>query len=91
MTPPHSTSTPRHRLVRWGVRGALVLAALAIVLGGLFNVLITIAQGVVPPDADLTFWTLLLLRSSLAWGLGAIPFGAALGAFASLIWRNGSD
>lgn len=91
MIPPHSTPTPRRRLVRWGVRGALVLAVLAIVLGGMFNVLIAIAQGVVPPDADLAFWALLLLRSSLAWGLGAIPFGAALGAFASLIWRDGAD
>jgi len=73
------------------MRGALVLAALAIVLGGMFNVLIAIAQGVVPPGADLAFWALLLLRSSLAWGLGALPFGAALGAFASLIWRDGTE
>jgi hypothetical protein len=87
----HSTPEPRRRLVRWGVRGALVLAALAIMFGGMFNVLIAIAQGVVPPDADLAFWALLLLRSSLAWGLGAVPFGAALGAFASLIWRDGTE
>lgn len=91
MRDPQTTPELRRRLLRWGARGALVLSILAILLGGMFNILIAIAQGAVPPDADLAFWALLLLRSSIAWGLGAIPFGAALGAFASLIWRDGSD
>jgi hypothetical protein len=82
------TNPTYRRRIRWGVRGALVLAALAIVLGGIFNVLIAIAQSAVPADAGPAFWVSLLLRSSLAWGLGALPFGAALGAFASMIWRD---
>lgn len=78
----------RRRRIGWGIRGALVLAAVAIVLGGLFNVLIAIAQQRVPDEGALIFWLGLLLRSSLAWGFGATPFGAALGVFASMIWRD---
>jgi hypothetical protein len=87
-----NTSSPLFkRRRRWGVRGALVLAALAIVLGGIFNVLIAIAQREVPSEAVFAFWASLLLRSSLAWGLGALPFGAALGVFASMIWRDDGE
>ncbi len=78
----------RRRRIRWAVRGALALAGLAIVLGGIFNLLITIALGGVPPAAGPSFWLMLLLRSSLAWGGGALIFGAALGVFASMIWRD---
>lgn len=80
----------RRRRIRWAVRGALVLAALAIVLGGLFNVLIAIALGTVPPGSGPGYWILFLLRSSLAWGGGALFFGALLGMFASMIWRDDS-
>ncbi|RRR65692.1 MAG: ABC transporter ATP-binding protein [Candidatus Viridilinea halotolerans] len=78
----------RRRRIRWGVNGALILAAVAIVLGGLFNVLIAIAEQRPPSEGATMFWLGLLVRSSLAWGLGAIPFGAALGVFASMIWRH---
>lgn len=78
----------RRRRVRWAVRGALTLAALAIVLGGMFNVLIALFEGSVPADAGPAFWAVFLLRSSLAWGGGALFFGALLGMFASMIWRD---
>lgn len=80
----------RRRRIRWTIGGALVLAALSIIFGGLFTSLISVAAGDVPADAGLGFWAILLLRSSLIWGLGAIPFGAALGFYASLIWRPAS-
>lgn len=79
--------TIRRRRIRWAIGGALVLAVLAIIFGGLFNILISIASGAVPADAGVGFWALLLLRSSLIWGLGAVPFGGALGFYAALIWR----
>lgn len=82
------TNPTRQRRIRWGVRGALVLAALSIVLGGLFNVMFVIGAREIPPEAGFGFWAWLLLRSSLAWGLGAVPFGAALGVFASMIWPD---
>jgi ABC-type multidrug transport system permease subunit len=82
------TNPTRQRRIRWAIRGALVLAAIAIVLGGLFNVLIAFALGTVPPDSGPGFWALFLLRSSLAWGGGALFFGAPLGFFASMIWRD---
>lgn len=78
----------RRRRVRWAVRGALALAALAILLGGMFNVLIAFFEGSVPDDAGFGYWAIFLLRSSLAWGGGALFFGAALGIFASMIWRD---
>ncbi|PDV98733.1 hypothetical protein [Candidatus Chloroploca asiatica] len=83
-----------HRLKRrkrWALRGALILAALSIVLGGLFNVLITLAGHNLPPEPGIGFWVLLLLRSSLAWGGGALFFGAVLGVFASMIWRDDEE
>ncbi|NTU80826.1 MAG: ABC transporter ATP-binding protein [Chloroflexales bacterium] len=88
MTSP-SESTRRRR-IRWGVRGALTLAALAIMLGGLFNVLITIFEGAVPPDAGVGYWAGLLLWSSLVWGGGGLFFGTLLGVYASMIWRDDS-
>jgi hypothetical protein len=78
----------QQRRVRWALRGALVLAALAIVLGGIFNVLIALFTRAVPANAGIAFWALFLLRSSLAWGGGALFFGALLGMFASMIWRD---
>lgn len=81
--------TIRRRL-RWALRGALVLAALAILLGGMFTIVITIAAGDVPPGAGLSFWASRLLLSSLIWGGGAIFFGAPLGMYASMIWRDDS-
>ncbi len=80
----------RRRRVRWAVRGALVLAALAILLGGMFNVLIALFQGEPPAGAGFGYWSVFLLRSSLAWGGGGLFFGALLGIFASMIWRDDS-
>ncbi len=81
----------RRRRVRWAVRGALALAALAIVLGGMFNVLIALFENSIPANAGPGFWALFLLRSSLAWGGGAMFFGAILGVFASMIWRDDNE
>lgn len=78
----------QRRRVRWAVRGALILAALAILLGGLFNVLIALFTRDVPANAGVGFWALFLLLSSLAWGGGGLFFGALLGMFASMIWRD---
>lgn len=80
----------RRRRIRWAVRGALVLAAVAIVLGGIFNVLVAIALKEIPPGAGIDFWAVFMIRSSLAWGGGALFFGAVLGMFASMIWRDDS-
>jgi hypothetical protein len=79
--------TIRRRL-RWAVRGALALAALSIVLGTIFNILIAIALNDIPPRAGLGFWAWFLLGGALAWGGGALFFGAVLGLFASMIWRD---
>lgn len=65
-----------------------MLAAVAIVLGTIFNVLIAIALGDIPPGAGFGFWALFLLGGALAWGGGALFFGAVLGVFASMIWRD---
>lgn len=75
------------RRIRWAMRGALVLALLGIFFGTMFMVLITLAVGT-PPDAGVSFWLRLLLLNALLWGVGALPFGAALGLFASMIWRD---
>ena len=78
----------RQRRVRWALRGALILAALAILLGGLFNVLIALFIRAIPPGAGVGFWALFLLRSSLVWGAGGLFFGSVLGMFASMILRD---
>lgn len=83
-----SADLTRRRRIRWGVRGALILATVAIVLGGLFNVLIAMFQGEIPPDAGAGYWAAFLLRSSLAWGAGGLFFGTLLGVYASMIWRD---
>jgi len=78
----------RSRRLRWALRGALVLAVVAIVLGGLFTVVIALFEQRVPADAGPGFWAGLLLQAAVIWGLGALPFGAALGLYASMIWRD---
>lgn len=79
--------TLRRRL-RWAFRGALALATFAVLIGTLFNILIGHALGVIPADAGIAFWAWFLLRSALAWGGGGLFFGAVLGAYASMIWRD---
>lgn len=85
-----TTNPTRRRRIRWAFRGALVLAAVAIVLGTIFNVLIAIALGELSAQTSLAFWAWFLLRGALAWGGGALFFGAVLGMFASMIWRDDS-
>lgn len=79
--------TIRRRL-RWAMSGALILAGLAIVLGGFATVVIAMAEGSISASAGASFWLAMLLRVLLLWGLGALPFGAALGFYASMIWRD---
>jgi hypothetical protein len=79
--------SPARRL-RWAVRGALILSFVAMVLGGLFTAVIGLFTGQLSPDAGWEQWLSVLLPSILIWGIGALPFGAALGFFASHIWRE---
>lgn len=91
MTPPNPTENPtRRRRVRWAVRGALILAAVAVVLGSIFNVVIAIALGELSAQTGPLDWAWFLLRGAVAWGGGALFFGAILGMFASMIWRDDS-
>ena len=71
------TDQTRRRRVRWAVRGALALAALAILLGGMFNVLIALFEGTVPENAGVGFWAVFLLRSK--YGAGYNPPGVGGG------------
>ncbi len=84
---PQLNPTLRRRL-RWAFRGALALATFAILIGTLFNVLVGYAIGAIPADAGAAFWGWFVLRSALAWGGGGLFFGAVLGTFASMIWRD---
>lgn len=85
------TNPTLRRRRRWAVRGALALAAFATLIGSLFNILIGYALREIPPDADLAFWLGLLLRTALSWGAGGLFFGAILGVFASMIWRDDTE
>jgi hypothetical protein len=80
----------RKRLTRWALRGALILAAFAATVGTIFNVMIALALGEIAPGAGLAFWLWFLLRSAVLWGAGALFFGALLGIFAGMIWRDDS-
>lgn len=80
----------RSRRLRWAIWGAIILALVSIVLGGLFTALVALAERSLPPEAGAGEWAGLILRAALLWGLGALPFGAILGMFASLIWRDES-
>jgi ABC-type multidrug transport system fused ATPase/permease subunit len=81
------TSTMRRRL-RWALRGALVLGAAALLLGTLFTVVIVSAMGSAGDDTTGSFWLLTLAWTWLVWGVGGLFFGAVLGTFASMIWRD---
>ncbi len=85
----HLNATLRRRL-RWAFRGALALATFAILIGTLFNVVVGYALGAIPADTGAAFWAWFVLRSALAWGGGGLFFGAVLGTFASMIWRDDS-
>lgn len=79
--------SPARRL-RWSIYGALVLAILAMILGGAFTVIIGLFTGQLTPEAPWQQWLAVLFPAVLIWGGGALPFGAALGFFASHIWRD---
>jgi hypothetical protein len=75
------------RARRWVVRGALILAGLAIFFGLLFSVFIAIVLNQMPAEGALAFWLRLVATTVLIWGLGGAFFGSILGAFASMIWK----
>jgi hypothetical protein len=75
------------RARRWVVRGALILAGLAIFFGLLFSVFIAIVLNQTPSEGVLAFWLRLVATTALIWGLGGAFFGSILGAFASMIWK----
>lgn len=74
------------RLRRWAFRGALILAAIAIVLGQFFTIVITMAVAQLPSDS--AGWISLIIRTAVLWGVGGLFFGSILGMYASLIWRD---
>jgi hypothetical protein len=74
------------RLRRWAAWGACILAAVAVLLGALFTVVIRMAEGALPADA--AGWSAMLIRTVLIWGGGGLFFGAILGMYASMIWRD---
>lgn len=76
----------RQRLIMWATRGALILAALAILLGALFTILVALAEGVLPIGAR--EWASMVLGIVMLWGIGGIFFGAILGTYACMIWRD---
>ncbi|MEI7772221.1 MAG: ABC transporter ATP-binding protein [Chloroflexales bacterium] len=76
----------RDRLIRWAARGALILAALAIALGSLFTILVAVAEQALPSSA--MAWATMLLGAVLLWGIAGLFFGAILGAYACMIWRD---
>ncbi len=78
--------SPARRL-RWAMCGALILAVLAAVLGGAFTIVIGLFTDQLAPDAGIGHWLRVIVPAVVVWTLGALPFGAALGFFASLIWR----
>jgi hypothetical protein len=77
----------RRRIIRWAAGGALILAGLSIVLGTIFTVVISIAEGSAPRGGP-PEWAGLLLVNALIWGGGGLFFGSLLGLYASLIWRD---
>ncbi|NTW00400.1 MAG: ABC transporter ATP-binding protein [Oscillochloris sp.] len=81
-----SMNPSRQRLTHWATRGALILATIAIVLGAIFTALISIADGSAP--TTVLNWVGLFIRAALIWGSGGLFFGAILGMFASMIWRD---
>jgi hypothetical protein len=76
------------RRIRWAINGALILALLAVFLGGLFTVVIGFFTGRLSPEASWQQWLGVIFPAVVIWGIAALPFGAALGFFASLIWRE---
>ncbi|MEI7645386.1 MAG: ABC transporter ATP-binding protein [Chloroflexales bacterium] len=76
----------RARLIHWATYGALILAALAIALGTLFTILVAVAEQVLPTSAQ--DWATMALGIVLLWGGGGLFFGAILGTYACMIWRD---
>jgi hypothetical protein len=77
----------QRRRLRWAVRGALIFAAMAIFFGEMFTIVITAAEGRVP-WSDRAAWAALVISTMLIWGGGGLFFGAILGLYASMIWRD---
>jgi hypothetical protein len=76
----------RQRLARWAIRGALILAGTAIFFGALFTILVALAEQVLPTSAP--EWAMMALGIMLLWGGGGLFFGAILGVYAAMIWRD---
>ncbi|MEI8307860.1 MAG: ABC transporter ATP-binding protein [Chloroflexales bacterium] len=76
----------RQRLIKWATRGALILAALAIFLGAIFTILVAVAEDVLPVSAF--EWARMMLGVVVLWGGGGLFFGAILGTYACMIWRD---
>jgi hypothetical protein len=76
----------RQRLTRWAARGAIILAALAVLLGAVFTVFVASVEQALPDNA--IGWLKMTLGIAFLWGGGGLFFGAILGVYACMIWRD---
>jgi NO-binding membrane sensor protein with MHYT domain len=76
------------RQLRFALRGAMVLAIGAILLGIGIRTLVVVGMDMVPTEGVVLYWLVVLLSTALVWGIGGAFFGAILGIFAALIWRE---
>jgi hypothetical protein len=76
----------RERLIRWATRGALILAAVSAIFGALFTLFVAVVEQALPVSA--LDWAIMLLGIVLLWGGGGLFFGAILGVYACMIWRD---
>jgi hypothetical protein len=76
----------RARLIRWATRGAIILAGISTFLGAVFTIFVAVVEQALPIGA--TDWAIMVLSVVLLWGGGGLFFGAILGVYACMIWRD---
>ncbi|NJM08494.1 ABC transporter ATP-binding protein [Candidatus Gracilibacteria bacterium] len=76
------------RQIRFAVRGAIILAIGSILLGIGIRTLVIVGMEMAPAQGLIAYWLVVLLSTALIWGIGGAFFGAILGMFAALIWRE---
>jgi hypothetical protein len=76
----------RERLIRWATRGALILAGVSTFFGALFTFFVALVEQALPISP--AGWAMMLIGIVLLWGGGGLFFGAILGIYACMIWRD---
>jgi NO-binding membrane sensor protein with MHYT domain len=76
------------RQIRFAMRGALILAIGSILLGIGIRTLVIVGMAMAPQQGIVVYWLVVLFTTALVWGIGGAFFGAILGMFAALIWRE---